>query len=344
MLFGLEWTNYFALHRKFHVKHPDDPTPTTGSLDSPIAREIADLQRRRHILNTPAPQPPVQTRVIAVSNQKGGVGKTTSTVNLAAALARGGSRVLVIDLDPQGNASTALGVADRRQIAGMYDALLQASPLADVLVRTSEEGELWLAPSSLDLAGVEVELMESHPGAFQTVLRDIVATLLSTEGGHFDYVFIDCPPSLGVLTVNAFTAATEALVPIQCEFYALEGLNQLEVLISKVNEALNPRLHISSILLTMYDSRTNLSSDVADFVKQSYGDLVLGTVIPRAVKLSEAPSNNMTVLRYDLGSVGALAYVEAAYELAARSAIQAAPPPTHPAASPTASIPTKENA
>jgi chromosome partitioning protein len=263
---------------------------------------------------------PRSTRVITVANQKGGVGKTTSTVNVAAALALHGLRVLVIDLDPQGNASTALSVAHQAGVKSVYEVLVEGLALRDVIQPVEGIPGLTAVPATIDLAGAEIELVSLV--ARESRLERALTTYLreqEQEGVMIDYVLIDCPPSLGLLTVNAFVAAAEVLIPIQCEYYALEGLGQLIRNVELVQAHLNPHLHVSTIVLTMHDARTRLSSQVADEVRTHFGDVVLATAIPRSVRVSEAPSYSQTVLTYDPGSSGALSYVEAARELAHRS-------------------------
>ncbi len=303
------------------MKHSDDSlTGVSGATDSPLARELANLTSRRKVLTAEAPPLPAYTRIITVSNQKGGVGKTTTTVNLAAALARQGARVLVIDLDPQGNASTALGIDHDRRESGIYDVLMGEEKLSDVIQASTEEGDIFCAPSSEDLAGVEIELVDAERRAY--ILRAALHTLLTESATPFHYVFIDCPPSLGLLTLNAFVAAREVLIPIQCEYYALEGLTQLLKTIDRVvNEKLNPNLRVSTILLTMFDARTRLANEVADDVRSHFPELVLDAVIPRAVRVSEAPSYGQSVVSYDPTSVGAISYYEAAVEIAQRGAV-----------------------
>ena len=281
--------------------------------DSPLAEQLGDLQRRRSIYTAPAPALPKRTRVMSVSNQKGGVGKTTTTVNFAAALAHAGARVLVIDLDPQGNASTALGIDHHGDIPGIYEVLIGEASLRDVLKPSTEPGELYCVPSTIHLAGAEIDIIEMERREF--LLRTALEQLLSDPSNGFHYVFIDCPPSLGLLTVNAFVAAQEVLLPIQCEYYALEGVSQLLRTVDLVTKHLNPNLRVGAVLLTMYDGRTRLSSQVVQEVREHFGDVVLPTVIPRSVRLSEAPSYGQTVLAYDAGSSGALAYVQAARDL-----------------------------
>jgi chromosome partitioning protein len=247
-------------------------------------------------------------RVFAVANQKGGVGKTTTTVNLGACFAELGQRVLVVDLDPQGNASTGLGVNSRELEYSLYDVLLQDIPMEDVLEPTSIKG-LFVAPASLDLAGAEIELVPAF--SRESKLRDAIRSVAD----DFDIVMIDCPPSLGLLTINGLTAATEVLVPIQTEYYALEGLGQLIRNVDLVTRNLNPTLELSTIALVMYDARTKLSAQVADEVREHFGDKVMQNVIPRTVRLSEAPSFGQPITTFDPQSRGAEAYRELAKEI-----------------------------
>lgn len=284
--------------------------------DSPIARELADLSARRKALEEAEVRLSGRTRVLTVSNQKGGVGKTTTTVNLAAALAERGARVLVIDLDPQGNASTALGVPHTADVPSVYDVLIDEFPLADIIQVSPESPNLLCAPSTIHLAGAEIELVSQV--AREHRLRTAVDDFLSSGTEHVDFILIDCPPSLGLLTINAFTAASELLIPIQCEYYALEGLSQLLGTVGMIQKHLNPRLRLSTIMLTMYDGRTRLAQQVADEVRSHFRDEVLDTIIPRSVRVSEAPSFGQTVLAYDGQSAGAIAYREAAVELIRR--------------------------
>lgn len=291
-------------------------TETPYDETTPLAREVAEITRRRLALaDTDLPLPAV-TRVITVSNQKGGVGKTTTTVNLAAALARSGARVLVIDLDPQGNASTALGVEHRADTPSVYDVVVGDSPLADVVQKSPEFEQLYCVPATIHLAGAEIELVSLV--AREQRLRTALDTFLTTTNEQFHYVFIDCPPSLGLLTINAFVAAREVLIPIQCEYYALEGLSQLLNSIQLIERHLNPQLRVSTILLTMYDSRTNLANQVVSDVREHFPEQVLDTLIPRSVRISEAPSYGQSVISYDEGSPGSLSYLEAAAEIARR--------------------------
>ena len=270
----------------------------------------------------PALERPEATRVVVVANQKGGVGKTTSAVNIAAALAQFGQRVLLIDLDPQGNASTALGVEHRRGVPSTYDVVVEGAPLADVATACPDVSGLLVVPATIDLAGAEIELV-SMVARESRLLRAIAAHPQigsQAEAGEdrFDYVFIDCPPSLGLLTLNALVAAAELMIPIQAEYYALEGLGQLLETVEMVRKHLNQRLEVSTILVTMYDSRTRLASGVADEVREHFGDQVLRTTIPRSVRVSEAPSYGQSVMTYDPGSSGALCYLEAAREIAVK--------------------------
>lgn len=256
-------------------------------------------------------------QTVAFANQKGGVGKTTTVVNLASYLALAGDRVLVIDLDPQGNATSGLGL-DRNRPESVYDAVIEAVALADLTVATQID-RLSIVPSSIALAGAEVELAPLE----QRERR--LARLLEPERDRYDYVFIDCPPSLGLLTVNALTAADSTLIPIQCEYYALEGLTQLISTINLVRDHLNPSLAIKGAVLTMFDSRTNLSADVAREVRTHLGDRVYDAVIPRSVRLSEAPSHGLPIHLYAPTSKGAAAYAALAAEFRARDQGPGAP-------------------
>ncbi len=293
-------------------------TETPYDETTPLAREVAEITRRRLALADTDLPLPATTRVITVSNQKGGVGKTTTTVNLAAALARSGARVLVIDLDPQGNASTALGVEHRAETPSVYDVVVGDSPLAEVVQKSPEFEQLYCVPATIHLAGAEIELVSLV--AREQRLRTALDAFLASSDEQFHYVFIDCPPSLGLLTINAFVAAREVLIPIQCEYYALEGLSQLLNSIQLIERHLNPQLRVSTILLTMYDSRTNLANQVVGDVREHFPDQVLETLIPRSVRISEAPSYGQSVISYDEGSPGSLSYLEAAAEIARRGA------------------------
>jgi len=284
--------------------------------DTPIAAQLADLAQRRARLVSDVVPLPDRTRVFVVANQKGGVGKTTTTVNLAAGLAAAGAKVLVIDLDPQGNASTALSASHRVGDPGVYEVLIDGRPIAEVMQPSPERAGLYCLSSNIDLAGAESELYLAV--ARETRLRSAIEEFLAVAGRDFHYIFIDCPPSLGLLTVNALTAGHEVLIPVQCEYYALEGLSQLLKTVGDVGKYLNPTLHLSTILLTMYDSRTNLSHQVASDVREHFPAETLDAVIPRSVRISEAPSFGQTVIAYDPASPGAVAYQEAAHELAKR--------------------------
>jgi chromosome partitioning protein len=264
--------------------------------------------------------------VLTVANQKGGVGKTTSAVNVAAGLALHGLRVLLIDLDPQGNASTALSIEHRSGTPSAYEVLLGDIGLADAVQVCGHSENLLCVPATIDLAGAEIELVSLV--ARENRLRKAIAghALIGpaeTVGdGRYDYVFIDCPPSLGLLTLNALVAGAEMLIPIQAEYYALEGLGQLLETVEMVRAHLNPGLEISTILVTMYDARTRLASGVAQEVREHFGEQVLRTSIPRSVRVSEAPSYGQTVMTYDPASPGALSYLEAAREIARKGAPQ----------------------
>ena len=305
----------------------DEPAPDLAratdphldpDVDLPIGRQAAAAVRAlnpggRHDFPKPA-----RRRVITIANQKGGVGKTTTTVNLAAALALHGANVLVIDLDPQGNCSTGLGVEHRSGTLNVYDVLIDQVPIADVVQPADGVPHLWCVPATIDLAGAEIELVSVV--ARESRLQRAIAAYCEGPGKDLDYVLVDCPPSLGLLTVNAMVATQELLIPIQCEYYALEGLGQLLKNVELVRQHLNTELHVSTILLTMYDARTKLADQVAQEVRTHFGDTVLTTAIPRSVRVSEAPGYGQSVITYDPGSRGALAYLEAAREIAVRGA------------------------
>ncbi len=285
------------------------------SRETPATRGKGFIGIRR--LKEPMPHP-IKTRIFTVANQKGGVGKTTSAVNLAAALAMGGLKVLVIDLDPQGNACTALGV-DRNRLPGMFEVLVDDVPLADTIQKVAGFPSLECAPANRELAGAEIALVTFV--ARESILKGALLSYLHDReeiGDRLDYVIIDCPPSLGLLTINALTAAEEVLVPIQCEYYSLEGISLLMETLSKIQKALNPVVRVSTILLTMFDSRTRLANDVADDVRRHFPRELIDIPIPRAVRVSEAPSFNQTVMTYDASSPGAIAYMGAAREIARR--------------------------
>ena len=287
------------------------PIVADPASDTPIARAARAALAAR--AGTPAWPRPRACRIITIANQKGGVGKTTTAVNLAASLSLHGSRVLVIDLDPQGNASTALDVDHHSGTVSIYNVLVDGQPLAGVIRPAAGIPHLQCAPATIDLAGAEIELVP-------LVAREsrLVRALAGFDSSGLDYIFIDCPPSLGLLTVNALVAAPEVLIPIQCEYYALEGLEQLLRTVDLVRSHLNPGLTVTTILLTMFDGRTRLASQVADEVREHFGEIVLNSVIPRSVRVSEAPSYGQSVMTYDPGSSGAQAYLEAAREMAYR--------------------------
>jgi len=287
-----------------------------GGLDETTrasGRKVVGIRRLKEAMPLP-----IKTRIFTVANQKGGVGKTTSAVNIAAALAMGGLKVLVIDLDPQGNACTALGI-DRNKTPGMYEVLVEEVPLAQTIQRVAGFPSLDCAPANRELAGAEIALVTFV--ARESILKNALLQYLQEResgGDRLDYVIIDCPPSLGLLTINALTAAGEVLVPIQCEYYSLEGISLLMETLGKIQRALNPLVRVSTILLTMFDSRTRLANDVADDVRRHFPNELIDIPIPRAVRVSEAPSFNQTVMTYDAASPGAIAYMGAAREIARR--------------------------
>ena len=302
----------------------EPPEPPTEQPEQPARPTAPGSPARRLVRPKGAPWArPDRTRVVTIANQKGGVGKTTTAVNLAASLSLGGQRVLVIDTDPQGNASTALGIDHSAEVPSIYDVLVDDVPLAEVVQECPLLPGLQCVPATIELAGAEIELV-SFVARETRLQRAIQAHLayLEERGEHLDYIVIDCPPSLGLLTINAFVAGEEVLIPIQCEYYALEGLSMLVRNIDMIRRHLNPRLHISTILLTMYDARTRLSSQVADEVRSHFADQVLKAMVPRSVRVSEAPSHGETVLTYDPMSTGSLAYLDAAKEFAGRAAPQ----------------------
>jgi len=297
----------------------DDPfSGIDADQDSPLAAELIQTERLRRSLEASDFPRPGSPRVIAVSNQKGGVGKTTTSVNVAAALASKGANVLVIDADPQGNASTALGVEHRAGTPSIYEVLLDDTSIASVAQRCPDLPTLWCVPATIDLAGADIELVSAVRREYR--LHGAVQELLTREGRQLDYIFIDCPPSLGLLTLNAMVVATEVLIPIQCEYYALEGLTQLIKTIEMVKKHLNPAIHVSSIILTMYDQRTNLAREVAQEVRSHFPDETFPQTVPRSVRVSEAPSFGKTVMTHDPHSPGAVAYLAVAKELAERGA------------------------
>lgn len=289
--------------------------------ESTVSRETSQTATNKPVIGTrrlkePMPRP-IKTRLFTVANQKGGVGKTTSTVNIAAALAMGGLKVLVIDLDPQGNACTALGVD--RDGEGMYELLVEEKPLSTIIQKVAGFPHLECAPANQELANAEISMvnMVARESILKFALNDYLKER-EAAGDRLDYVIIDCPPSLGLLTINALTAADEVLVPIQCEYYSLEGISLLVSTLSKVQRALNSTVHISTILLTMFDSRTRLANDVANDVRAHFPRELIDIPIPRAVRVSEAPSFRQTVMTYDASSPGAVAYMQVAREIAQR--------------------------
>lgn len=294
----------------------DETTPLARAAEHSV---LARSPRGRGMIPRPD-----RTRVMVVANQKGGVGKTTSTVNLAAALAQLGQRVLVIDLDPQGNASTALSVDHQRGVPSTYDVLVEGAKLEEVAQQSPDLSSMYVVPATIDLAGAEIELVSvvARESRLQKAILAHPWVGTEEEAGEerFDFVLVDCPPSLGLLTLNALVAGEEMLIPIQAEYYALEGLGQLLETVEMVRKHLNQRLNVSTILITMYDARTRLAAGVADEVREHFGDTVLKTSIPRSVRVSEAPSYGQTVMTYDPGSPGALSYLEAAREMASRGA------------------------
>ena len=287
-----------------------------GTESGPAAAEFGLDQLRgtgkelpaEHELGAISAAKPPLPRILAIANQKGGVGKTTTAVNLGAALAEQGYRVLVIDLDPQGNATTGLGVNSRNLDNSVYDVILHDVPIEDCIEPTNLRN-LFVVPATIDLAGAEIELVP----AFSRELR--LKRALDTVVDDFDFVLIDCPPSLGLLTVNALSAANEVAVPIQCEYYALEGLGQLLRNIERVRANLNPRLVVSTIIMTMFDARTRLAEQVVAEVRAHFGDRVCRSIVPRTVRLSEAPSYGQPVIVFDPASRGATAYRELAREV-----------------------------
>lgn len=295
--------------------------PTSADASTPLARQLqAELEVRERLSRNSALPRADRTRVIVVANQKGGVGKTTTTVNLAVALAQMDQQVLVLDLDPQGNASTAFGIDHHRGTPSTYEVLVEGKPIVEVAQPHAELPNLTVVPATIDLAGAEIELVNVVARENRLARALAAHPQIGSQRGRYDYVLIDCPPSLGLLTLNALVAATEMLIPIQAEYYALEGLSQLMETVELVQRHLNSQLHVSTILITMYDARTRLAAGVADEVRQHFPSQTLRTMIPRSVRVSEAPSYGQSVITYDPMSTGALAYQEAAAELAERGA------------------------
>ncbi len=291
--------------RTFEEQFHEDTSPVGAEL-------VRDRETLKKLAGKDLPKPR-ETRIITVANQKGGVGKTTTAVNVAAGLAMGGLNVLVIDSDPQGNASTALGIEHTAGTPSLHEVIMGDMSINDVKKQCPDVDNLWVVPSTIDLSSAEVSLVLEDSREFR--LRDAI---LEAEL-DVDYIIIDCPPSLGLLTLNALVAAKEVLIPIQTEYYALEGLTQLINTINIVKQSTNTELVVSAILLTMYDRRTNLAQEVAKDVRAHFPDLTLETEIPRNVKISEAPSYEQTVLTYDPRSAGAVAYLAASNEIAHRA-------------------------
>jgi len=301
----------------------DESSPVPSAMqDTPLMRELTRDHARRRALEELEFAAPASTRVITVANQKGGVGKTSTAVNLAAALGLGGLNVMLVDVDPQGNASTALGLEHHAEVPSMYEVLVESLPMAEVVQDVPGMDNLLCAPATINLSGAEIELVAlvARENRLRGAIREHLEHREAHGLPHLDYVLIDCPPSLGLLTVNALVAAREVLIPIQAEYYALEGLTLLLNNIDLIRQHLNPDLVVSTILLTMYDARTRLAAQVAQDVRDHFPDQTPETTIPRSVRISEAPSYGQTVLTYDPGSSGALAYRAAAFELNSRPA------------------------
>jgi len=298
------------------VSRETEAVPSHNSPEKTTEKKVVGVRRLKEAMPTPT-----KTRIFTVANQKGGVGKTTSVVNIAAALAMGGLKVLVIDLDPQGNACTALGV-DRNKTPGMFEVLVDEVPLAHTIQKVPGFAALECAPANRELAGAEIAMVSFV--ARESILKSALLDYMSEReaaGSRLDYVIIDCPPSLGLLTINALAATEEVLVPIQCEYYSLEGISLLMETLGKIRKALNPLVRVSTIVLTMFDSRTRLANDVADDVRRHFPQELIDIPIPRAVRISEAPSFNQTVMTYDASSPGAIAYLGVAREIAARGVV-----------------------
>lgn len=303
-----------------HIENADEVLQRIFGIDgngSSMGSDMVNLSERARKLDSLEFKKPAETRLIAVANQKGGVGKTTTAVNVASALAEHGLSVLLIDMDPQGNASTAMGVDHSEGVRSVYDVLEGRLSLNEVKSSSEHFSNLDVVPASIDLSGAEMELATLHER--NNLLNSAIQALLADAPTQYDYVIVDCAPSLGLLVLNALCAVKEVLIPIQAEYYALEGLGQLLHTIGLVQRSFNPKLIVSTMLITMYDKRTLLSKEVFDEIQRHYEGIVLNTTIPRSVKISEAPSFGQSIITYDPRGAGSVAYGEAAYELNSRS-------------------------